>query len=171
MCWSRNTAGKTCMHCTCFRSVFIESAADAEFESLIENYKIDVNTFFLQYLYTFLWSHNIRSLFYKIRLQVPYHYCHHLTIHVHLILNESVFECIVLYLRSVPVILVITYCVQFLAYPCQWCYIDTFCLYKIGKLSFYCYFYHCLFISPMCLHHLRLCFDSNKEKKSHEPNK
>lgn len=152
VCWWCSTAGKSCTRCTSFRSVCIESAADAEFERLVEknDKKIDVNTFFCSTCTHFC---GCTIVDYKSHITTAfiYHTCA-------FDLNEGVFFFVfffktvfVLYLRSVPVISVITYCAHFLAFLCQWCYIETFCLYKIDKLSFYCHLSRCLFISCGCV--------------------
>lgn len=156
MCWSWNTADKTCMHCTLFRPVFIESEAATELRS--KCIKVDVNTFAAA-------QFNNRTLW------VPYHYCYDLPYmciwfewvcfcFFAFIFTKTVF---VLYLRSMQVISVITYCAQFLAYPhvSGAILIEFVCIKSINSI-FTVYLFCFCFISPFV--------PSVVEEKSHEPN-
>lgn len=144
LCWLWNTADKSCMHCTSFRPVFIEPAVATELRS--KCIKVDVNTFAaVQY--------NNRTL------RVPYHYCYdlpYMCIWWEWVCFSSFFfvakTVFVLYLRS-SYISHNLLC-SFPGIPtCQWCYVDTICLYKIDQINLYCLIFSVVVLFH-CLSHL-----------------
>lgn len=107
VCWSWNTADKTCMHCILFRLVLLSQRPQRSLE---------VNVWKLMLI--LLLQYNTITEHYECHITTAM-ICHTCAFDG----NDCVFPVFfaktvfVLYLRSVQVIPVITYCARFLAYP------------------------------------------------------
>lgn len=129
VCWSWNTADKTCMHCILFRPVLLSQRPQRSLE---------VNVWKLMLI--LLLQYNTITEHYECHITTAM-ICHTCAFDG----NDCVFpvffckNCICIISQVSASYTSHNLLCSFPGIPtCQWCYVDTICLYKIDKLNLYC---------------------------------